>query len=119
MAGGLLMLTASSANVKRPPFRIALEAMQEQEAAKKEFLFWQSGVRLAAVWSSAWALPPYWPHLTCLGVDLCAVVHQGTDSTSQCRLAATCRSLRGLLLERLQTMKMRALRRLYMSGALI
>lgn len=116
----LLLLTAASPVVPspRPSHLNMLKRSLEQEQAKRQFLFWQKGCDTASIWSTHWAPSPYWPSLTSLGEDLLASVDLHVDSQTQCRLAASCRSLRHLLLPRLQKMMERALRRVVLSGAL-
>ena len=89
----------------------------KQERAIKHYTFWVRAHSFACVWSSAW--PRTTDLLTNTGEDLLTnTVCEHGDEDSQLNLAATCTSLRGLVMDRLHQQKQKALTKLYLSGAM-
>ena len=100
--------------------RAQIRKLQLQEYRAREYQFWQHAMQMATTWSAHWAAPPCSPHLTDCGEDLLAQLISNSVVDGECynQLAATCRSLRGLLLPKLKQKSDRCLQRFYMSMAL-
>jgi hypothetical protein len=116
----LLCLTSQSDSIIciEDERRAHIRKLQLQELRMRECRFWEHAMQMAKKWSARWAAAPCSPHLTDCGEDLLAQLISAADGESYIQLAATCRSLRGLLLPKLQQKSDQCMQRFYMSMAL-
>jgi len=92
-----------------------LRNLQQQDRAVKRLAFWSRACLRTSFWNLNWS--PMTDRLTNVGEDLLATVTT-VDAESQLSLAATCRSLRGLVFDRLQAQKNAAMRTAYLTGVM-
>ena len=113
----LLLLTSKAvASSYTPEHAVLIRRLQRQQPAAAEHKFWQMARSRAVSWSRIWPRVVS-PHICDLGEDLMTVAFTADEKT-RCRMAATCRHLRSLLLPLLREAEERSLRRLYLTGAL-
>ena len=116
LPSGSRLRRACSARTSQSSSHRQLERIYKQERAIRAAAFWDLASRRALQWSKRWE----WhcsPSMIELGEDVVTVIAYA-DRKSVLYLASTCRCLRSLLLPRLLEKKKRAVRALYLSGAL-